>query len=87
VTAVIFIGLAKAYVVAWCNREGKRILPLGLWNISSRFSSWTLNTPAVVIFAFLGLLALLNTASLGASMVWGPDNDPLVNFVYHLYFD
>jgi uncharacterized membrane protein len=87
VTAVIFIGLGKVYLIAWCNRAGKRFLPEGLWRVSSSLSNFTLNGPLVVIAALVGLLVLLNTASLGASMVWGPENDPLVRFIYHLYFD
>jgi uncharacterized membrane protein len=86
ITAVIFIGLGKTYLVAWCNRAGKRFLPERLWRISTSLSNTVLNTPLVILFAFLGLLAIVNTAGLGASMAWGPDNDSFVHFVYHLYF-
>lgn len=38
------------------------------------------------VLAFLGLIGLFVVGALGASIVYGPDSDPFVHFVYGIFF-
>lgn len=38
------------------------------------------------LFGMMGLVFITITGALGASIVYGPDIDPVVSFVYHLFF-
>ncbi len=43
-------------------------------------------TPVLVIGSILGFLFLTTTGALGGAIVYGPDIDPAVSFIYHLFF-
>ena len=68
-TSIIFGILAVGYLIAWIKGKSNFIL-----------------TPAVsVILSILGLVAITVTGALGASIVYGPNLDPAVHFIYNLF--
>lgn len=42
--------------------------------------------PVLVMLALAGLLAVTITGALGGAIVYGPDADPVVHFVYTIFF-
>jgi len=48
----------------------------------ARFQRVVIDTPFVYLFAIGGLLLIMVTGALGGSLVYGPDVDPFVTFVY-----
>ena len=72
----IFSVLAISYFASLKNMDG----------IASRIANFILQRKISLFLAFAGLIAILITGGLGASIVYGPDADPFVSFVYKLFF-
>lgn len=81
---VIFGIVAASYFVAWMNRV--RQLSLPLWGLATRIQKLVLETPAVIILALAGLVAIAITGALGAAIAHGTDSDIFVNFIYRIFF-
>jgi uncharacterized membrane protein len=43
-------------------------------------------SPVIFLFALLGFFGILIVGALGGAIVYGPDADPFVSFVYRLFF-
>ncbi len=41
-------------------------------------------SPLVIVLAIAGLVLMTVVGALGASLVYGPEIDPAVSFIYHL---
>lgn len=87
----IFTVLAASYAIAWLNRSpgfaafvGRTPWLRGIWLLLTKLQKLFIETPLVVILALGGLAAITITGALGGSMVYGPDVDPVVSFIYHL---
>lgn len=80
----IFMILAWAYFVAWVNSV-KRIQNNN-WLFFTKIQKFLIETNFAYILTILGLIAITVTGALGGSMVYGPEVDPFVSFVYHLFF-
>ena len=61
------------------------LMTIYTWKI--RIASYFLDTPIVYLLAILGLIAITITGSLGGAIVYGPDADPIVQFIYHLFLN
>ena len=72
----IFSLLAISYLARLRNMVG----------IASRIANFILQRKISILLASAGLIAILITGGLGASIVYGPDTDPFVSFVYKLFF-
>lgn len=88
---VIFCVLAGCYLVAWVNRSPvaqawllkKSGLKL-LWLLLTSIQKILTDTPLAIMCALAGLIAITVTGALGGALIYGPDIDPAVNFIYHL---
>lgn len=80
----IFMILAWAYFVAWVNSV-KRIQNNN-WLFLTKIQKFFIETNFAYILTILGFVAIAITGALGGSMVYGPETDPFVSFVYHLFF-
>lgn len=97
-TAVVAIFglLALAYLVMWAEKDfGTNPIALKLkedrnfsliWNSLTRLVGFFMETPMVFLPAGLGLLAITVTGALGGAIVYGPEADIFVSFIYHLLF-
>lgn len=89
ITFLLFGSLAAGYVVEFLNLNNfSRFLKNGLlvkiWNLALWCKKLVLESPAKYGLVLFGLLALTFTAALGGSIVYGPDVDPFVGFIYKL---
>lgn len=58
----------------------------GSWRVKKYVARLFFTAPIPMLTAFLGFVSLVVTGSLGAAIVHGPEIDPIVSFVYHLFF-
>lgn len=75
---VVFSIVALLYLLAWLER--------GVQNVFLKRARAFVESPVMVIPAVLGLIAMVFTGALGAVLVYGPDIDPLVKWIYSLFF-
>lgn len=72
----IFSLLAISYLARLRNMTG----------VISRVTNFILQRKISFFLALVGLITILITGGLGASIVYGPDADPFVSFIYRLFF-
>lgn len=91
-TVGIFFILAFSYLILWIEYDASKTL-LGKyprlskpWARLVRVAKWIINTPTSLVLAFIGIIGITITGALGGAMVHGPEVDPFVSFVYHLFF-
>lgn len=87
---VWFFGvLALVYLVRWidlskidgtlvASRIGKA------WIAAKKQASYIIHSPFLPVLAGIGFILITVTAALGGSIVYGPDVDPFVHFIYNL---
>lgn len=93
ITAVIFSILAVTYTLLWLGKTGvlQRFAERHEWSrplvrLTEHCEQSRYMTPALIILAIAGAVAVGVTGGLGASMVYGPDIDPFVTIIYKLFF-
>jgi uncharacterized membrane protein len=75
---VIFGVIALLYLLAWISHG---VQSRFLKRVRSFVESWVMVIPAV-----LGLVAIIVIGALGAVLVYGKDIDPVVRWIYSLFF-
>ncbi len=91
----IFAILAIVYAISWINKSefAKKILSkvtnIGivnkLWIFASKIAEKILvNDILMITLAIIGLVTITITGALGGAIVYGPDVDPIVHFIYNL---
>lgn len=90
-TTVVFFLLAGGYALRVLDTLGWSVqlsrihrvceYVFSLWHFIARI---IMGAPARFILAMLGLVLITITGGLGASIVYGPDIDPIVKFIYSL---
>ncbi len=88
-TAIIFGLLAVLRLRTWIRTEHSDFLSAGYPKVvvaSDLVSNLLLSAPFRIMLVLAGLAAVTITGALGASMVYGPDIDPFVKFIYGLFF-
>ncbi len=96
ITAYIFIGLAIVYCIKWVESDYRtkswfksfiqfRFLRK-LWNILYFIKRLIFRSYFLVPLAVIGIVSLTITGSLGGAIVYGSEVDPVVSFIYHLFF-
>lgn len=92
-TTLIYIVLAAASLVRLFDREGwgDRIVGSNrlfarIWSVKKQVARFVLDTRLLPLLALLGLIAITITGGLGAAIVYGPDVDPIVRVIYHLFW-
>jgi hypothetical protein len=91
ITTIIFGVLAVCYLISWVQRSGILHFEVGsvwekLWNLLLKIKHLVIETPLVIPLALAGLISVTITGSLGGFMVYGENLDPMIKFVYHLFF-
>lgn len=92
-TTLVYLILAASYTVrifdqnGWSDRiVGSHSFLVRILNIKRYLSRLVLDTWVLPFLALLGLILLTITGGLGAAIVYGPNIDPAVSFVYHLFW-
>lgn len=92
-TTLLYLILAAAYLVRIFDEKGWRARIVGtnnflaqIWNFKKRFWYAVLNTPLLPLLALLALVSITITGALGAAIVYGPNVDPFVSLIYHLFW-
>ncbi len=88
-TVALFSIIALGYLIRWANRDIMSIrfntFRAGkFWNFLTLVSDFLAKPPVAIILAFIGLALVTITGALGGAIVYGPDFDPAVSFIYHL---
>ena len=93
VTTLIYIILAAAYLNRVFDRNGwfNQIVTTNSffawgWSVKKRLAHLVLDTWVLPLLAVAGFILMIITGALGAAVVYGPSVDPLVSFVYHLFW-
>lgn len=93
VTTILYIILAGAYLVrifdknGWGNRMVGMSNPfMRIWNVKKYVAHLILDTWFLPVLALLALIGMTVTGALGAAIVYGPNADPFVSFIYHLFW-
>lgn len=86
-STLIFSVLAFCYLVAWLEKifgsaffENKTLMAITYFII--KVKNLFIETKLVLLFALAGLITMIITGALGASIVYGPDADFIVKFIY-----
>ncbi|HED06309.1 MAG TPA: hypothetical protein ENI61_06470 [Ignavibacteria bacterium] len=93
ITVIIFAIPAISYaikVIETTDWHTKMLLRYKQYTIIAKIlheiSIFTLRRGVMLFLALIGIISLTITGGLGASIVYGPDFDPIVSFVYNLFF-
>ncbi|MEI6400281.1 MAG: DUF2231 domain-containing protein [bacterium] len=83
----LFVILSLVYIIGFILESAYIINFPKLQNllngIQNYINKFYFLIPAI---AFIGLIFITITGALGGAIVYGPDIDPIVSFVYHLFF-
>lgn len=92
-STVVFGILAGLYIVTWL-KECKSFISLfqkngirQLWQLLNIIQRVFYRPWFLVLGALMGLGAITITGALGGAIVYGPDVDPIVSWIYHLFFN
>ncbi len=86
---VCYVILAVAYLIACADRASigrGSDRSLRLWILLTRVAHIILFPAVAILLAILGFVLLSITGALGGSIVYGPETDPIVSMIYHLFF-
>lgn len=93
VTTLLYVILAAAYTVrifqmkGWGNQLfGSSTFFGPILRLKEYLAHLVLDTWALPVLALLALVGMTITGALGAAIVYGPDIDPAVAFIYHLFW-
>ena len=92
-TILLFFVFFSSELVKVFQRSGrgeriasKNALFGSMWNMKIKAAGLFLDTPLTKVLALVGLVLLTFTGALGGSIVYGSEADPIVSWVYHLFF-
>ena len=91
ISTAIFAVIAIVYLIEWLKEtkwkdKVTHSLFKKVWNAADTYAAQILSNPWLPVVAFLGLVAITITGALGGAITYGPSIDPIVSFVYHLFF-
>lgn len=82
--------LAVIYLMEWMRRgDVTPWLPSGMrkiWNHLVRIETTLFNAPLLMLGSLAGLVLITITGALGGAITYGPEVDPVVSFIYGLFF-
>lgn len=87
-TNVIFGIVAVVYLIVWLHKSDIIKLPIEstlgkIWRFKIMLAEKILyNRALMVLITITGIIAVTITGALGASIVYGPEIDPIVNSIY-----
>ena len=85
----IFGIIAIIYLIIWISKSSfnQKLLEskfASIWSIKVNIANKILDSYFMILVAFIGLISITITGALGGAIVYGPDIDPIVNFIYNL---
>jgi uncharacterized membrane protein len=90
-TTVLYLALAVMYLIRVFDRKGWGNYIAGMnspfiriWSIKRYLAHLVLDTWFLPVLSLLALMGMVVTGALGAAIVYGPDVDPFVSFIYRL---
>lgn len=93
VTTLLYIILAAAYTVRLFDQKGwgniivrNNSFLIRILNLKRYLSHLVLDTWILPVLALLALVGMTVTGALGAAIVYGPNADPFISFVYHFFW-
>lgn len=88
ILAVYVVKLLEDAYLSWIPHkkvtEHKKVAPV--WNLLVKIQNLFFNTFVIKIIALFGLVAISITGALGGAIVYGPNVDPIVKWVYGIFF-
>jgi uncharacterized membrane protein len=87
-TIVVYGLLTIATLIRWrsMTKQPSPDVSRGSWNKIVRVERTIFSPPVLIIGATIGLLLVTIVGALGGAIVYGPQVDPVVSVVYHLFF-
>lgn len=92
-TTLLYVILAASYTVrifqmkGWGNQLfGSSAFFGPILRLKEYLAHLVLDTWLLPLLALLALIGMTVTGALGAAIVYGPDIDPVVSFIYHLFW-
>lgn len=92
-TAVLYFFIAAAYLVrifdtkGWGDRiVGTHTFLIRIWGGKKYIARHILDTWFLPVLALLAFASMTVTGALGAVLVYGPNIDPFVSFIYHVFW-
>lgn len=95
ITTIVFVVLSVLYFIRLVNTEQVKLKDLlwnkryvrTIWELLSRISDFIMGKWwFLLVLGIIGLILITITGALGGAIAYGPDVDPVVSFVYHLFF-
>ncbi|MCX6789985.1 MAG: hypothetical protein NTV60_00465 [Candidatus Kaiserbacteria bacterium] len=93
ITTLLYLVLASAYLICVFDRNGwwSRLFQMNKvfawsWHMKKSVAHFILDTWFLPVLALLALIGMTVTGALGAAIVYGPNADPFVTFIYHLFW-
>lgn len=87
---IVYGILTASHVIAWVRMAGaEKAIPSylqGIWSVLDGLEKVIFSTPVLMLGALAGLVLITITGALGGAIVYGPDVDPIVSYIYHLFF-
>ena len=96
VTTWVFAVILAVYLVRLYQRYPntrlqtwimKHSFVMKIYTIKCTVAEFIFKTPLIYILALIGLICVTITGALGGAIVYGPDADPIVHFIYHLFLN
>jgi uncharacterized membrane protein len=86
-TTAVYVFLTFLYLVLWVHKSeyGRRVEGYSFYRAIRKIAHAIMETPIVLIPAVAGLALITITGALGAAIVYGPEFDPFVKFIYTLF--
>ena len=92
-TTVLYSILAATYIIRLFDQNGWGNYIAGLsnpfiriWSLKKYGAYLILDTWFLLLLVTLALIGMLVTGALGAALVYGPNADPFISFIYHLFW-
>lgn len=82
----IFGILAAAYVVIVLTEHVSFVSSQPWWKMVQKIASMLLHWGIAIPLSLLGLVTMTITGALGGALTYGPDVDPIVSLIYHLFY-
>ena len=93
VTTLLYLLLAAAYLERISDQKGWSARIVGsnsflikILNLKRYLAHLVLDTWFLPVLALIAVIGMVVTGALGAAIVYGPNADPIVSFVYHLFW-
>lgn len=91
ISVYIFLVISLIYFFKWIDLSPLDTYmiksPFGkIWITIKKHTGYILRSPFLPLLALIGLITITMTGALGGAIVYGPNVDPVVKFVYSLFF-